>query len=76
MDPIKEAIDDPDPDRLMDSGDPRIHSIDAKLGLALTKVVTDSNEEGNNVAAQGLHPHQRKGSPGIDSSQFQHNIQR
>ena len=34
----------------MDSGDPRFHSIDAKLGLALTKVVSDSKEEGNNVA--------------------------
>ena len=38
IDWIKEAIDDPDPDKLMDSGDPRFHSIDAKLGLALTKV--------------------------------------
>lgn len=28
----------------------RFHSIDAKLGLALTKVVTDAKEEGNNVA--------------------------
>ena len=50
IDWIKEAIDDGDPDKLMDSGDPRFHSIDAKLGLALTKVVTDSTEDGNNVA--------------------------
>ena len=34
----------------MDSGDARFHSIDAKLGLALTKVVAESKEEGNNVA--------------------------
>ena len=32
IDWVKEAIDDPDPDKLMDSGDPRFHSIDAKLG--------------------------------------------
>ena len=50
IDWVKEAIDDPDPDKLIDSGDPRFHSIDAKLGLALTKVVQDSKEEGNNVA--------------------------
>ena len=50
IDWIKEAIDDPDPDKLMGSGDPRFHSIDAKLGLALTKVVSLSKEEGNNVA--------------------------
>lgn len=50
IDWIKEAIEDPDPDKLMDSGDRRFHSIDAKLGLALTKVVTDSKEEGNNAA--------------------------
>ena len=46
IDWIREAIDDPD----LDSGDPRFHSIDAKLGLALTKVVSDSKEEGSNVA--------------------------
>ena len=45
IDWIKEVIDDPDPDKLMDSGDRRLHSIDAKLGLALTKVVADSKEE-------------------------------
>ena len=50
IDWVKEAIDDPDPDKLIDSGDPRFHSIDAKLGLALTTVVADSKEEGNNVA--------------------------
>ena len=41
LDWIREAIDGPDPDRLMVSGDPRFHSIDAKFGLALIKVVTD-----------------------------------
>lgn len=34
----------------MDSGDPRFHSIDTNFGLALNKVVSDSKEEGNNVA--------------------------
>ena len=34
----------------MGSGDPRFHSIDAKLGLALSRVVTGSKEEGDNVA--------------------------
>ena len=46
IDWVKEAIDDPDPDKLMDSGGPRFHSIDAKLGLALTKVVADSRGGG------------------------------
>ena len=45
IDGIKEAIDDPDPDKLMDSGDPRFHSIDARSGLTLTKVVTDKREQ-------------------------------
>ena len=34
----------------MDSGDTKFHSFDEKLGFALTKIIQDSKEEGNNVA--------------------------
>ena len=85
IDWAKEAIDDPDPDKLMDSGDTRFHSIDAKLGLASTKVVQDSKEEGNNVAmklrtsinAKGRNSTLLKGRDFcIDTTQLQDDIQR
>lgn len=50
IDWIKEAIDDPNPDKLEDSGDLRFHTIDAKLGLALQKVVTDAKDDVINVS--------------------------
>ena len=83
IDWIKEAIDDPDPDKLMDSGNPRFHSIDAKLGLALTKVVSDSKEEGNNVAMKLRTRINAKGrasslikDPSTDTPQLQDDVQR
>ena len=87
IDWIREAVDDPDPDRLLDSGDLRFHSIDAKLGLALTKVVSDSKEEGNNVAIMTLRAHinargrtstliKGRDNLSIDPSQLQDDIQR
>ena len=83
IDWINQAIDDPDPDKLIDSGDPRFHSIDAKLGLALTKVVADSKEEGNNVAMKLRTRINAKGrasslikDPSTDTPQLQDDVQR
>ena len=76
IDWVKEAIDDPDPDKLMDSGDPRFHSIDAKLGPALTiqrrgKQCWHEIENTYQCERENFYPYQRKRDPSTDTPQLQ-----